>query len=141
MRFMSVPPQYSVRLEPAPHPSERYYLFWMGIPAYDRYERLDVCHIPTKAIQNADYVFVRCSDEADPYMEFKILKNRSGRHFEMTQAFDWLKSQFPSIEFFHTLGGDHRDGIIRVSSDRDLLLLTMMHGADKCENRSRHMSR
>lgn len=137
---MSAPYFHSDRLEPPSHPSERYYLFWMGIAEYDRYERLQVCRIPTRALQYADYAFVRCSDDADPYMEFSVFKNRSGRMFDGTQEFRWLLSQYPSMQFFG-MTGDYRSGVIRVSSDRDLLLIKMMHGVDRCENRFLDVSR
>ena len=84
----------------------------------------------------ADYV--RSSDEGDPYVEFSVYKNRAGIPFGQTPEFHWLKDQFPSMEYFHSLVPQRRDGIIRVTDDRYLILLKIFHGPEKCENRFRH---
>ena len=128
----------SDRTNPFPGPEDRYYLFWLGLPEYDRYEKLDVGPIPRRAIQMADYVFVRSSDEEDPYVEFWVYKNRAGKPFGQTPEFYWLKGQFPSMEYFHSLTPQRREGIIRVTDSRDLILLKIFHGPEKCENRGRH---
>lgn len=128
----------SDRIDRIPPPEERYYLFWLGLPAYDRYERLDIAPIPHRAIMNADFAFVRSSDEEVPYVEFRVYKNRSGIPFNYTPEFAWLKRQFPSMEYFHSLTPQKREGIIRVTDARDLILIKVLHGPDKCENRGRH---
>ena len=112
-----------------PHPSERYYLFSLAIPTYDRYERLN-CQEESRAIMNADYVFIRSSEEDDAFVEFSIYKNRSGRSFVTTPEWEWLKTQFPSLR-------SENGGMIRITDGRDLLLVKLFHNAEKCLNRIR----
>ncbi len=135
---MSHPSVSSGRLNSITPPEERYYLFWLGLPVYDKDGELDSWSFAYKAILNSDYAFIRISDEHVPYVEFKVLKNRSGIVFDQTPEFAWLKSQFPSIQYFYSLKPGVRDGIIRVSDARDLILIKVLHDEDKCLNRFLH---
>ena len=122
-----------------PEPSERYYLFSLTLPRWVEGE-LDVHHgWSHRAMMNADFAFVRQSDEHVAYVEFQVVKNRSGIPFDQTPEFFWLKSQYPSITYYSgVLKSGPRSGIIRVTNGRDLLLIKMMHGPETCERRNEH---
>ena len=88
---------------------------------------------------NADFAFIRQSDEHVEYVEFQVVKNRSGIPFHMTREFYWLQGQYPSITFYHgILKSGSNGGVIRVSDGRDLLLIKMFHSPEVCERRAEH---
>lgn len=118
---MSEPQKHNVRLELTGHPIERNYLFWMEVPKYQPSGRLDIWDVPIRAMQMADYVFIRVSPEGNPCFDFKIYKSRSPRLFGDTEEFAWLKEQFPSMTISEA-------GIVRVTDKRDLALIKVMHG-------------
>lgn len=122
-----------------PEPYERYYLFSLALP-----RRFEICgeivhyngYTP-KALMNADFAFIRQSDEHVSYVEFQVIKNRAGIPFHMTKEFYWLQEQYTSITYYPgILKSGPKSGVIRVSDGRDLLLIKMFHSPEICENRT-----
>lgn len=109
------------------HPSERTWLFFMDPLPSDRYEQH--FHYPAgslKVLQHADYAFVR--EDLLQYPTFKMVKNRSGGRFDNSDEYHWLKSQFPSIEFYHTTSSLKDEGFLCVYEEKDLVLIKTFYG-------------
>lgn len=123
-----------------PEPSERYYLFSLTLPRW--FKGGELVHyngFSAKAMMNADFAFVRQSDETVDYVEFQVVKNRAGIPFNYTPEFAWLKRQYPSLTYYHgLLQTGSKSGILRITDGRDLLLIKVMHGPETCERRNEH---